>query len=70
MVMEDKLVADTDEKKNELEAYIYEMRNKIDEQYADLASEEEKDKIRAKLTESEVRTRAQKEILVFWVPED
>ncbi|KAK8080429.1 hypothetical protein PG997_008247 [Apiospora hydei] len=53
MAMEDKLVADTEEKKNELEAYIYEMRNKLDEQYADLANDDEKDKIRAKLTETE-----------------
>jgi heat shock 70kDa protein 4 len=54
MVAEDKLVADTEEKKNELETYIYDMRNKLDEQYSDFASEEEKDKIRAKLTDSEV----------------
>ncbi|KAM3511663.1 hypothetical protein MY11210_004680 [Beauveria gryllotalpidicola] len=53
MVMEDKLVADTDEKKNELEAYIYDLRAKLEEQYADLASDEEKDKIRAKLEASE-----------------
>ncbi|RYP91365.1 hypothetical protein DL770_002505 [Monosporascus sp. CRB-9-2] len=53
MIMEDKLVADTDEKKNELEAYIYELRNKLDDQYADFASDEEKDKLRSKLTESE-----------------
>ncbi|KAI1330852.1 heat shock protein Hsp88 [Xylariaceae sp. FL0255] len=53
MIMEDKLVADTEEKKNELETYIYDMRNKIDDQYADFASEEEKDKLRAKLTDSE-----------------
>ncbi|KAI2636862.1 heat shock protein Hsp88 [Hypomontagnella submonticulosa] len=53
MLMEDKLVADTEEKKNELETYIYDMRNKLDDQYADFASEEEKDKLRAKLTESE-----------------
>lgn len=53
MAMEDKLVADTEEKKNELEAYIYEMRNKLEEQYAELASDDEKDKIRAKLTETE-----------------
>ncbi|KAB8303466.1 hypothetical protein EYC80_004885 [Monilinia laxa] len=38
MNMEDKLVADTEEKKNELETYIYEMRNKIDDQYAEFAS--------------------------------
>ncbi|KAJ4418609.1 adenyl-nucleotide exchange factor sse1 [Neurospora sp. IMI 360204] len=53
MIMEDKLVADTEEKKNELETYIYDLRNKLDDQYADLASEEEKEKIRAKLMEIE-----------------
>jgi len=54
MVMEDKLVADTEEKKNELETYIYELRNKLDDQYAEFASDEEKDKIREKLTATEV----------------
>lgn len=54
MTMEDKLVAETDEKKNELEANIYELRDKIDTTYAEFASEEEKDKLRAKLTETEV----------------
>lgn len=54
MFMEDKLIADTEDKKNELESFIYELRGKIDEQYAEFASEEEKEKIRAKLTESEV----------------
>lgn len=54
MVMEDKLVADTEEKKNELETYIYELRNKLDDQYAPFASDEEKEKIRAKLEASEV----------------
>ncbi|QSZ33923.1 hypothetical protein DSL72_005502 [Monilinia vaccinii-corymbosi] len=49
MNMEDKLVADTEEKKNELETYIYEMRNKIDDQYAEFASDEEKEKLKAKL---------------------
>ncbi|KAB5572348.1 heat shock protein 70 family, partial [Coniochaeta sp. 2T2.1] len=53
MVMEDKLVADTEEKKNELETYIYELRNKLDEQYSPFASDEEKDKIRAKLETTE-----------------
>ncbi|RDW92145.1 putative heat shock protein Hsp88 [Coleophoma crateriformis] len=53
MNMEDKLVADTEEKKNELETYIYEMRNKIDDQYADFASEAEKEKLKAKLEASE-----------------
>jgi len=53
MIMEDKLVADTEEKKNELETYIYELRNKLDDQYADLASDDEKSKIRVKLDETE-----------------
>ncbi|KAI0394369.1 heat shock protein Hsp88 [Xylariaceae sp. FL0594] len=53
MLMEDKLVADTEEKKNELETYIYDMRNKLDDQLADFASEEEKEKIKAKLNETE-----------------
>jgi heat shock protein 4 len=54
MIMEDKLVADTEDKKNELETYIYEMRNKIDDQYADFANEDEKAKLKAKLEASEV----------------
>lgn len=53
MIMEDKLVADTEEKKNELETYIYEMRNKIDDQYSEFASEDEKTKLKAKLEASE-----------------
>ncbi|KAH8127274.1 hypothetical protein ACSS6W_001210 [Trichoderma asperelloides] len=53
MVMEDKLVADTEEKKNELEAFIYDLRAKLDEQYAEHGSEEEKSEIRAKLESTE-----------------
>ncbi|KAL9027670.1 MAG: hypothetical protein Q9196_003847 [Gyalolechia fulgens] len=53
MFMEDKLVADTEDKKNELESYIYELRSKIDEQYADFASEDEKAKLKEKLEQSE-----------------
>ncbi|KAF4946684.1 hypothetical protein FSARC_14134 [Fusarium sarcochroum] len=53
MVMEDKLVADTEEKKNELEAYIYDLRAKLDEQYSEFASEEEKSTIKAKLETTE-----------------
>ncbi|KAK2873587.1 Heat shock protein hsp88 [Arthroderma sp. PD_2] len=53
MFMEDKLVADTEDKKNELESFIYELRDKIDGIYADHASEEEKEKLRTKLTTTE-----------------
>lgn len=54
MFMEDKLVADTEDKKNELESYIYELRSKIDDQYSDFANDEEKSKLKAKLEQSEV----------------
>lgn len=54
MMMEDKLVADTEDRKNELESYIYELRGKIDDQYSEFASDEEKTKVREKLDEVEV----------------
>ncbi|KAL9103988.1 MAG: hypothetical protein Q9163_001008 [Psora crenata] len=53
MFMEDKLVADTEDKKNELESYIYELRSKIDDQYAEFASDEEKAKLKEKLEQAE-----------------
>lgn len=53
MVMEDKLVADTEEKKNDLESLIYELRDKIDTTYSDFANEAEKDKLKSKLTDIE-----------------
>ena len=59
MFMEDKLVMDTEDKKNELESYIYELRGKIDEQYAEFASEEEKQKLKEKLEQSEVSCLSQ-----------
>lgn len=55
MFMEDKLVADTEDKKNELESYIYELRSKIDDQYSEFASDEEKSRLKEKLEQSEVR---------------
>lgn len=58
MFMEDKLVSDTEDKKNELESYIYELRGKIDGQYADFASDEEKAKLKEKLEQSEVRIQS------------
>jgi heat shock 70kDa protein 4 len=54
MFMEDKLVADTEDKKNELESFIYEMRGKIDDQYSEFSNEDEKAKVRAKLEQTEV----------------
>ena len=67
MISEDKLVADTEDKKNELESDIYAMRNKIEEPYtsngyADFASEDEKSKVKAKCEELEVRLAIPREI--------
>ena len=54
MQVEDKLVTDTEDKKNELESYIYELRDKIDGVYSEFANEDEKTKLKAKLDETEV----------------
>jgi len=51
MIMEDKLVADTEDKKNELESFIYELRDKIDDQYAPFSNDAEKAKVHAKCEE-------------------
>jgi hypothetical protein len=56
MTMADKLVADTEDRKNALEEYIYDMRGKLDDIYADYASEDEKTKLRAMLDAAEVRS--------------
>ncbi|KAJ9614665.1 adenyl-nucleotide exchange factor sse1 [Cladophialophora chaetospira] len=53
MFMEDKLVTDTEDKKNELEAYIYEIRGKIDDVYAEFADEDTKNKIKDRLEKTE-----------------
>lgn len=59
MAAEDKLVLETEDRKNELESEIYALRGKIDEPYSsngysEFASEEEKQKVRDKCEELEV----------------
>lgn len=54
MIMEDKLVADTEHQKNELESFIYELKDKIIGVYAEFASDDEKSKLSAKLDAIEV----------------
>ncbi|KAF2193090.1 heat shock protein Hsp88 [Zopfia rhizophila CBS 207.26] len=49
MIMEDKLVADTEHQKNELESFIYELKDKIIGVYAEFANDDEKTKLSAKL---------------------
>jgi heat shock protein 4 len=58
MAMEDKLVADTEDKKNELESFIYELREKIDGQYSEFANEDEKAKVHEKCTQTEVSSHS------------
>jgi heat shock protein 4 len=47
-------VADTEDKKNELESFIYELRDKIDDQYAAFSNDAEKAKVHAKCEEVQV----------------
>jgi heat shock protein 4 len=54
MIMEDKLVQDTENEKNNLEAFIYELKDKIIDIYADFASDDEKAKLTSKLETIEV----------------
>ena len=54
MRMEDKLVADTEDKKNEVESLIYELRGKLEDVYAEFASDDEKANLRQKLEQTEV----------------
>lgn len=54
MAMEDKLVADTEDRKNALEEYIYELRSKIDDIWASFATEPEKQRLREMTDAAEV----------------
>jgi heat shock protein 4 len=54
MFMEDKLVQDTEHQKNELESFIYELKEKIIGVYAEFCNDEEKAKVNAKLETIEV----------------
>ncbi|KAF2747863.1 heat shock protein Hsp88 [Sporormia fimetaria CBS 119925] len=53
MIMEDKLVQDTEHQKNELESMIYELKDKIIGVYAEFASDDEKSRLNAKLEKIE-----------------
>jgi hypothetical protein len=54
MTIADKLIADTEDRKNALEEYIYDTRGKLDDLYAEYAPEDEKKKFRAMLDAAEV----------------
>lgn len=53
MVIADKLVADTEDRKNALEEYIYELRGKLEDQYLKFASDAEKERLTGLLAKAE-----------------
>jgi heat shock protein 4 len=53
MYASDKLVADTEDRKNALEEYVYDMRGKVEDRFAAYTKPEEKEKLFAALTEAE-----------------
>lgn len=53
LVVADKLVADTEDRKNALEEYIYELRGKLDDQYSKFASDAEKSRLTELLQKAE-----------------
>lgn len=53
MTSDDKLVADTEDRKNALEEYIYYIRAKVDDEYAEFASDDEKARLREKCDAAE-----------------
>lgn len=53
MYAQDRLVAETEDRKNALEEYIYNLRGKLEEEYADFASDAEKTKLQDLLTKAE-----------------
>lgn len=53
MIAQDKLVAETEDRKNTLEEYIYTLRGKLDEEYSAFASDAEKTKLKDMLNKAE-----------------
>ncbi len=53
MTAQDRLVAETEDRKNTLEEYIYTLRGKLDEEYAPFASDAEKKKLKDMLAKAE-----------------
>ncbi|KAF8724920.1 hypothetical protein HU200_020635 [Digitaria exilis] len=53
MALQDRVMEETKEKKNAVEAYVYDMRNKLYDKYSDFVTPEEKEGLIAKLQEVE-----------------
>ncbi|KAL9688755.1 hypothetical protein QQ045_033179 [Rhodiola kirilowii] len=53
MALQDRVMEETKDKKNAVEAYVYDMRNKLNDKYQDFVVEAEKDALISKLLEVE-----------------
>lgn len=53
MALQDRVMEETKDKKNAVEAYVYDMRNKMYEKYGEYAVESEREELSAKLQETE-----------------
>ncbi|TVU17178.1 hypothetical protein EJB05_33195 [Eragrostis curvula] len=53
MALQDRVMEETKEKKNAVEAYVYDMRNKLYEKYSDFVASEDKEALITKLQEVE-----------------
>jgi heat shock protein 4 len=53
MAYEDRLIVETAEKRNELESYLYTLRNKLDGPLKDFTSDQEMDTLKAIITQAE-----------------
>jgi heat shock protein 4 len=53
MALQDRVMEETKEKKNAVEAYVYDMRNKLYEKYSDFITSEDKEALISKLQEVE-----------------
>uniref|UniRef100_A0A804PYT1 Heat shock 70 kDa protein 14 n=1 Tax=Zea mays TaxID=4577 RepID=A0A804PYT1_MAIZE len=53
MALQDRVMEETKEKKNAVEAYVYDMRNKLYDKYSDFVTSEDKEGLIAKLQEVE-----------------
>uniref|UniRef100_A0A7N0TK85 Uncharacterized protein n=1 Tax=Kalanchoe fedtschenkoi TaxID=63787 RepID=A0A7N0TK85_KALFE len=53
MALQDRVMEETKDKRNAVEAYVYDMRNKLDDKYQEFVTESEKDVLIAKLQDVE-----------------
>ncbi|KAE8662975.1 Heat shock 70 kDa protein 15 [Hibiscus syriacus] len=53
MALQDRVMEETKDKKNAVEAYVYDMRNKLSDKYHDFVTAPEKEELMAKLQETE-----------------